>query len=162
MRLPLTKVYRAFEELDDFSDEECERFVFQARVQAGASAGCLPVIAGGAAGVVWMVVGVAVVQGLVALGGAAAGTGPMAVLLWAGGLVMTMGLAGLICRDVLLIRAVRARVHSARCTNCRFSLLGLPVRHGAVRCPECGTDLTLLSLGLKEEDLIPRRAGGDT
>ena len=50
MRLPIAKVYRAFPELDRFTDEQCQRLYDRAAVYAAYSpgGGCLAALLGGA------------------------------------------------------------------------------------------------------------------
>lgn len=50
---------------------------------------------------------------------------------------------------------------AVRCTKCGYSLMGQPVEDDAVRCPECGKQATLDSLGLHSAaDLDPHEGGG--
>ncbi len=162
MRLPLRKVYRAFPELDRFSDEECERYVLQARAQR--RIGPHPYLVG-------VGVAFACLFTLVALGRSVARTmrthAVMEVLVPLGTCIVPAALgmlAGLAVRDWLLRRALRKRIDNARCTTCRHSLLGLPLLEPrseteAVRCPECGSVMVLERLGLTAADLMPRKAG---
>lgn len=176
MRLPLTKIYRAFPELSHLPDEECERVL--RRVRLGRRTPVVAYVAAAVVGVgVWLVVlwellrrsGIGVpdldaeferltVVSAIALGGSAAAA----------------GLAVLLARDLLLWRAVRAHIHRARCPKCRQSLLGLPVQQitigpplpgeAWVRCTECGRKLVLMDLGLTPLDLVPweqREVPGD-
>ncbi|MGE3107206.1 MAG: hypothetical protein AB7G11_02905 [Phycisphaerales bacterium] len=162
MRVPLSKVYRAFPELDGFPDSECERFVLAARTQSG----CGHAIAVGGLGLFVLIMYFVVMR---IAGGFVGGTGPGRVLLSeTGDLVLLAGLiiggpvaacmSSLVLRDWLLRRAIFARIHLARCTQCKFSLLGLPTSDGQVRCPECGNDIVLAQIGLKPEDLLVRRS----
>jgi hypothetical protein len=164
MRIPLHKVYRAFPELDRFEDEDCERFVVQARrvaiekrigrhlLEAVAAASVfLLVIALGMAGfavlaslsVSWLVMDLAVMVFVSAMAGA-----PI--------------VSAMMVRDAWLRRAIASRLASARCAACDYSLLGLPVNNGVVMCPECGFELALASYGLRPEDLLSRPAPSES
>ncbi|MDX2147769.1 MAG: hypothetical protein SFZ23_09635 [Planctomycetota bacterium] len=169
MRIPVSKVWRAFAELDDFSDEECRTFVLRVQMQRRVSL-VGPVLVG--AGVL-----------VAALAGAVFAIKPMndwllsalgyrfpaepdwilfgvPALTFVAFPVMLAFLAGAFVRDRQLIRAIRERLLHCNCPQCRQSLLGLPVVHGAtepaVRCPECGNLLVLAQLGLSREDIIQR------
>ena len=170
MRLPLSKVYRAFAELDSFSDEECVRFVVRVRAHRR---GLLlwPLLAGGASMLLWIVVVMpaalfclrAFARAGRTLQVASPDTAMMSVgaLLVAGTLLVLVG--GLTLRDRLLIRAIRGRVDLAACPRCGHSLLGLPLLPGggreSVRCPECGSAVLLDEIGVNHADLIPREGG---
>jgi hypothetical protein len=160
MRLPWDKVYRAFPELDRFSDEECERYILQVKAQKkiGPYPGLLTfgsvllcIIFGAPIGGKWLFEGPA--------------TGPDAVFMLRGA-ALICGFAGVpaftycITRDVRLRRALRARIDNARCPTCKQSLLGLPLIPGAprpaVRCTECGGYIELSTIGLTPTDILPR------
>lgn len=146
MRIPASKVYRAFPELDKFSDAQCESFVKAAARQSGRRAirVFLQLLVAG-------LVLVGVCGALMVLGERWKAANEVLwrrddfYLAWA---AMTMlvsflatGLAFLVAKDVLLRRAIR-RVMQERgtCTNCGYGLTGLPVNpSGVVICPECGT-----------------------
>lgn len=158
MRVPWSRIYRAFPELDRFTDEECERYVRQVRVQ-GRTRGW-PLLAGFAGAILWVVV-VRYGAGLVR-----PGYNVIAEVFILGsiiGFVLAICLPLLITRDRLLIGSIRRRIDNARCTKCRQSLLGLPFLapgppedNAAVRCPECGSVMVLAELGLKPADLLAR------
>jgi DNA-directed RNA polymerase subunit RPC12/RpoP len=65
----------------------------------------------------------------------------------------------LIVRDKVLFRVLYDRIKTARCPQCQFSLLGLPVQEGTARCPECGMHIVLRQHNLTPEDLLVRRVG---
>lgn len=162
MRLPFSRIYRAFPELDAFDDAECERFVLRARSHRRDLV-MWPVGVGCAGSIVWV-----------------AGVIPCTMyvtrqlfprqvefdpspfeligLVAVGALVVLLG--SMLLRDRLLIRAIRGRVDLAACPSCRHSLLGLPLLDGGeretVRCPECGSAVLLDEIGLSHGDLIPR------
>ncbi len=144
MRLITRKLYRAFPELDRFSDERCEQFVRAARggIVARTLRGLL----------LWGLMFLVFI-GSVAL--VATGMGWIerrGVRWWDSGLeaagmlvysAVCFGLAplaGFVGRDILLRGRVRRilRSHSS-CARCEYRLLGLPMdAHHVVVCPECG------------------------
>ncbi len=152
MRLLTTKaLYRAFPELDQFSDEQCRTFV------AAAKRGVIPrllrvavqlLVAAAALIVVgWLTVTIA--NGLAPASRVQADAIFLVVALFA--MFITFGSAAvayLITRDLLLRRRIRW-VMNARgsCYECSYGLTGLlivktPTPDGttdAVICPECGT-----------------------
>ncbi|MCC6660402.1 MAG: hypothetical protein IT437_05905 [Phycisphaerales bacterium] len=155
MRLPYSKVYRAFPELDRFDDGQCRLFVRQAtagslrRRAAGAGLQLLAAVCGVFA---WLLI-VGVGQSLLRLLRDGAVRDVLTIVL-AAGLVFVPSIAALITRDAWLRRSVRARLVSARCPGCEYSLLGLPVVLGVAVCPECGQELDLERMGLTPKDLI--------
>lgn len=144
MRLPLSKVWRAFPELDRFSDEQCQRFVRAARRGAGrpirvvaTAAALLAGWAGGLAFIVWMTAGRKPIF--------RAWDSPttLGTLALCGVMILVFLVAAapaILVRDRLLRRRVmRIITLRGRCMMCKYSLLGLPVGANLlVVCPECG------------------------
>lgn len=132
MRLIARTVYRAFPELDPFSDDECRIFVRNATAVAWRRAMRATVNAAALAGVValehrllrpWI-----------------SPTYPMervAVLVLLA--LVTIGVGALLLRDLLLRLAIRRILgRGAGCPGCDYSLAGLPVSpEHSVTCPEC-------------------------
>lgn len=152
MRLPFSKIYRAFPELDRFSHEECERYVASVqydlwyRRQSGLFFLGL------------IVVGPPSLWGLLqVLRPVLRGMHPAAIALSLTLFPILIALVLLMIRDRMLHRAIAARLVSATCRGCRYSLLGLTVSDGTVMCPECGAKIVLAEHNLKEEDLLVRR-----
>ena len=175
IRLPQKKIYRAFPELDRFTEEECERFMLRVSARQG-SVSTLPGLT---------------LYLTVPLGGFAAyestgflfvrfedsfdlagryllrhiGTTLMLtelvfvtnIALW---LVLLPAFVTLTWRDRRLRSALRRSIDTAVCAQCGQSLLGLPLLPGAgperVRCPECGVPATLEDIGLTPDDLLVR------
>ena len=179
MRIPLSKIYRAFSELDRFSDEECERYVRYVSQQRQPTRFLI--------GVVPAVVCVAVIAVLVLME-VYAGPAVRSARDWVNSIVdmiapdMTEDLADMVfllfwllmligmpyivmlmTRDWHLRRGIRGRLETAHCPSCRQGLLGLPLIAGArlptVRCPECGTVLILEEIGVTPDDLLVRPDG---
>ncbi|MCC7387146.1 MAG: hypothetical protein IT431_00105 [Phycisphaerales bacterium] len=159
MRLPLSKVHRAFPELDRFSDEQCVRFV-----RAAGRRGWRPWVHTGLLLLLGAVLTAAVLAASLVvwswfeqrlrLGGAAfyAVTSASCGVVWLLGAGVLM-----LLRDRLLIARVRYVVRArGACPGCGYSLLGIVVREGnVVVCPECGmgieADPSLRELVLDEE-----------
>lgn len=182
MRIPLSKVYRAFPELDRFSDAECERFVLQVSRQRLGTRYLI-----GVAPVIGLVVSIIVLVVVMVYGQPSlkwlsdvlnrladfvqpdreADIGHLALffaaLMW---VITSTYLSALLARDWHLRRGIRLRLEVTNCTACRQSLLGLPLLAGergepaAVRCPECGTRLVLQEIGLTPRDIIARSETG--
>lgn len=156
VRVPISKVYRAFPELDPFDDEQCELFVHQAtsgslrRRAVGLGYKLLALVVGLAT---WAFVFAMAAAMLSALRLPQTLIDVLGVL-GAAGFVFVPALAALVARDQWLRRTVKARLVSARCPGCEYSLLGLPVQDGRVACPECGEQLHLERMGLTPRDLI--------
>ncbi len=158
MRLITRTVYRAFPELDHFSDQQCLELVRAAR--GGAFRRTLRqllrlAIAGMAMvgfhfGVSWAAEALGVVDWAVTALGLGVHTARIDL---AGVLVMVDlcvgGVAWLLARDLLLRRAVRRALRlSGTCPACRYQLTGLAVAEGdLVICPECGFQLSLAAHG---------------
>lgn len=177
MRIPMSKVYRAFPELDRFPDHECERFVRRARRRV-LKWMWFPVLAlfGSFAAIAFGSVMLATyaseaIRAIAqtidrTIGGWLEADFPVGDLIIAAAflLALTIGpwLAFALPRDALLRRAIAKRIEIANCTGCEHSLLGLPllgeVRDDqpgpAVRCPECGRVMVLDEIGLTPDDLI--------
>lgn len=142
VRLIRNKIYRAFPELDRFTDEQCERFVRSANSSWVRRLGR------------WIVVGVTsfgllilVIAGFVAfdqmLDAKLQRLGWMGALLGLVGFVVATGAAltaGLVLRDWILRRRVRQLIaRCGACPACHYSLLGMRVGENlTIVCPECG------------------------
>lgn len=144
MRIPLGKIWRAFPELDNYTDDECMRFVERAKREHQQSQ------------VLW---GLATIAGLLLAAVPA---------LWVFGRVVppltsaikrslgahrfrdiqtlmdvamfalpALAIAGvvLLVRDRWLIRTITRKVQAAACPTCGYSLLGLVVEMGAWCAP---------------------------
>ncbi|MCW5776098.1 MAG: hypothetical protein KIS87_06645 [Phycisphaeraceae bacterium] len=162
MRIPLHQTYRAFRELDGFSDEQCEQWVRRVKAQFAIRHLVIATVVAGVTFSVAGAIGVGSQIPLEMLDVFEAGSSPefayhiFSLLIFPPG---AAGLSWLIVRDRLLIRAIRNRVLLVRCPRCRYSLLGLRHEDGFVLCPECGTRHELAALGLSPADLIgPRDA----
>lgn len=147
MRLPLSKVYRAFPELDRFSDEQCERWQRLANQywpwkQVGVICAAIAAFP-----LVWTITMV-----LVTLVGNASGFRPLDHLPGPFGLIVLMlvlavpiliaAVVSFLIRDWWARRCLRRFIDDRVCA-CGYSLLGLPEvkheNHVVVNCPECGT-----------------------
>lgn len=157
MRVPLSKIYRAFPEFDPFPDSECERYIRYAYKQARMRIGCIPLAVFAASLPLYAVVLSASVAGLVYVGIELPEEYLIVPVILSASVVGVPALLALLSRDVVLRRVLKDRLRTARCPNCEFSLLGLPVVEGATRCPECGTQIVLNMHNLTPRDLEIRR-----
>ncbi|MEO0482057.1 MAG: hypothetical protein AAF138_00340 [Planctomycetota bacterium] len=160
MRLPLSKPYRAFPELDPFTDLECQVFVAESnrrhrwsgRVVGVAMSLCIAIALGIAISLVNNIGQQHVLDTTGRPLPVWRATAAIAVPLIAGCAV------ALLIRDRWLLTVLRRRINRARCHNCRYSLLGLAIERGdfgdRVTCPECGARTSLKSAGLTAEDLL--------
>lgn len=168
MRIPYSKVFRAFPELDQFSDAQCEAYVARVRARRSGSRDIM-ILGAGAAGVGTAIVMAAVTWVIVMPIAGALGLRirPEYELPWDMALVgfhiVAACIAAMLVRDVWLRRAIRACIDAARCPKCDYSLLGLPVSDGVVQCPECGGVCDLRAIGLEADDLLtPELEESDT
>lgn len=143
MRLPTSKVYRAFPELDEFGDAQCRAWLRSANT--GFLWRLMRMALFGAVFLFWLVIVsvtlAAVGSSLSILDGRPVNDRPALSLLGVGAAIgIGLGIVWvLMLRDGLLRRRVR-RVMELRgaCDGCRYVLVGLPVTDGRVTCPECG------------------------
>jgi hypothetical protein len=144
MRLIASPVYRAFPELDSFSDAQCSEFAVRARgswrrravvgaARAVASVAAVPLT-------VWIVA--------VALGSAiglrnSSASWVLALVLLAG--LLAGGSTWLLSGDLSLRLAIRRVMRiCGTCQGCGYVLVGLPVSPSLeVLCPECGERTSL-------------------
>jgi hypothetical protein len=162
MRIPLTKVYRAFPELDQFTDEQCRGYEARARAKRQTSKAFFATI-GVICSILILILGFAGVNEIEywLLGPFS----PWRVWILRHFLdvpleyvdkvipFIAVGIVGLMTRDVWLRRAIRLELNRTTCPRCEYQLLGLPVSNGLVGCPECGQKTRLDLLGLRPEDL---------
>ena len=156
MRLPLSKTWRAFPELDRFSDEQCMRFVRAGRKRMRRSREAITL------GII-MVVSFWV---LMPVGAYLAELVPerwdarhpmLATVIMSGAMAVGAipgAIAILFGWDRVLLKGIRRHLEDTRCDECRYPLLGLPIRDGRVVCPECGAEFVLADHGMTAEDLI--------
>ena len=159
MRIPWRHIYRAFPELDAFSDAECERFVALARrrewlweivtgiVAIVAMLGVYLLVAN-----VWRLAAVTMPRGWRQY----IGRTPAVFVMLLMPSLLTGPVVALMIRDAWLRWAIQRNLDITKCVGCGYSLLGLPVDRGRVRCPECGRDSTLAEMGITAEELLPR------
>ena len=139
MRVPRSKVWRAFPELDAFDDERCARFV--AAVRRGFRAGLVRRGLAVAA-LVAIYAGVLFVLGLLKL----LNVRNPPLLLQIAGVVGIFAffilpvVPALMVRDWVLRRQIRRLLRTrGSCGRCGYGLAGLPVGTNlTVACPECG------------------------
>ncbi|MCW5776169.1 MAG: hypothetical protein KIS87_07005 [Phycisphaeraceae bacterium] len=144
MRIPLSRVWRAFPELDRFTDEQCERFV-RAACRTGRRhvhrAALLVLFFLFVVASVLLAAGIAhVFERLWAPSSRGARVANVVLVVLMLAIVALPPVLTMLIRDRLLLRRIR-RVLRTRgaCPGCRYTLVGLPVSAAlAVVCPECG------------------------
>src|SRR5262245_60782137 len=164
MRIPVNKIYRAFPELDRFSDQQCEAFVRRVKesgefgnVSMWVGAGAIPSFLVGA--ILQCALGNRILRW-------AATSKPnsdrMIIALGVCGFILftITAVGGMLGRDLFLRRQLRhaiwRRIERIRCEQCKYSLLGQRALDDIVQCPECGARTTLARLGLASPvDLMP-------
>ncbi len=139
MRLLRNKIWRAFPELDPYTDEQCQRF-YRAAVGTPVvrSVRIVLVLLVGIVGVIGSLALAIYISSLLSRTRYAIDGFNAAVFI---PLICFGPFAGIIARDLLLRLRVRKVLNSrGRCSNCTYSLLGLAVNAKyEVACPECGT-----------------------
>lgn len=160
MRVPLSRVYRAFPELDHFSDQECEALVAAARHRYRAAVLAFFAITVVAVAIVSLA-GAVLFIALLSQTRSGVGVGTrqhfeLVFMLALFIIAVTLSVAALITRDAALRWVIRRQIIDARCPECAYPLLGLEAAHDEVRCPECGRLCRLAEMGLTEADIIAR------
>lgn len=169
MRIPYSQIYRAFPELDPFTDAECRRYVAEARRLHRWSGAVRWVVCAG----VWLaapLAGAALGLGLnrVFAVGDQARHDALALGLWILSLATVLcGVGGVtvLWRDRWLRRIVRERIRGTVCAGCRYSLLGLQTRESenelvrVVACPECGREARVRREDVSEKGLVMALGG---
>jgi hypothetical protein len=157
MRIVARKIYRAFHELDRFSDERCQLFLRRAYggigFQLGVGLACVFVFV-----LTIVIVGMIVIPLVGSLARAIRNDGMevLATLAGLSSMIMLAAIASLLVRDAVLRLRLRHHVGKARCLRCDYSLLGQRVVQGVVTCSECGHAVTVAELGLESpDDLLP-------
>ncbi len=164
MRIPFDKVYRAFPELDAFSDAECERFVERAAQDYPGSRAAAHFIGAGIIVACFVAIGIleSVVWDWIKQDLSVLRKGDIVsaiVVLNAVLMILSFCIGMLLVRDRWLIRTIRLKVRQASCPGCGYSLLGLAVEYGVITCPECAAPFFLADHGMTPEDIIaPGRA----
>jgi ribosomal protein S27E len=167
MRLPLAKVYRAFPELDRFTDEQCAEYVRQVRRRFRGGRRVHGFVLNVATFGLALTVFFGMIFVFIAEGGDR-GIGAAMLnhpVFGAFAIGTATAAPAMLLRYWLkhrwLRRRIRAHMGEIRCAQCRYLLLRLAVRDGVVTCPECGEQLVLASLGLAPEDVMATTVEGD-
>ena len=141
MRFIASPIYRAFPELDGFTDEQCRNYLRQvyggAQVRVAMWLVCPVLGVGGAMAVAWICAAIAHPSRGV--------TSTFAIVGILAAVFASFGFGTLIARDVLLgLLVLRALGGTARCPSCDYSAMGLLVPADfMVTCPECGQSINI-------------------
>lgn len=171
MRIPHRKIYRAFPELDVFSDDEARRYLHALSRQGRLHRWIPPLL-----GIILFLILFVSMTWLVGEADSSVqyrapfglhaiefdGVSLWDLLLALAWIVPSFGVPPLFAwmvRDGLIRKALAQKISFVRCHACDHSLIGLPLLKGqdepSVRCPECGLLVVLEKYGLKPEDLHP-------
>src|SRR5262245_6158407 len=158
MRIPILKIYRAFPELDEFSDRQCEVFLQRVKREDDYDASVFGAVILGA--VLTVIILIVISNILFRIGARFEVSAALLLALWFGG----VPLGALLGRDIVLRQRLKAgiwrRLELIRCPQCKYSLLGQRVSAGVVTCSECGEKTTLHAMGLASaDDLLPPADG---
>lgn len=161
MRIPLSKVYRAFPELDRFSDQQCELLMKRVQLQQGTTVGITFLVL---VACIVLAVGLLIITqvalSLMALPVDVANRHEQTILRVGFIVVMVPPAAmGVVLRDSILrrrlTRALDYEIDRVRCLSCKYILIGQVASAGRIDCPECGSSFALNQLGITEDDLLP-------
>ncbi len=166
VRIPGSKFYRAFPELDRFSDAQCEGFVSLVQKRHPWQMVGAAILALAA---VLLTVCLLVPLTLVILDRGQRGMDRLPIQLvplMLGFPFVAAGIAGFLVRDACVRGLIRRRITAMKCTDCGYGLLGLPVTRGEdgiarARCPECGYENDMTSRERELEDAAALRARDD-
>lgn len=143
MRFPFTKIYRAFPELDNYRDDQCERFVTAARGRWGRRLLRLilaMIVAFVSQVALWALIVFASSADWVNGFRAQYDSVFMTIALLLTFPVTFIGfLPALLLRDRMLLGQIRSiLIERGFCIKCHYSLVGLPVSERKfVQCPDC-------------------------
>jgi hypothetical protein len=178
MRIPTSKIYRAFPEFDRFDDATCERYIRAMSSVPGRF------LRRWTERVLWSIAHVVtVLVGFVAVGIAIAklfgvsSTVSDSLVLLVSAVSMFLACTGgpllvLVLRDVVLRRRIAAQLTLTKCPACRYNLLGVPLTDSlptdeanhaegpsaGIICPECGFVTRLADIAPETADAIRRAA----
>ena len=163
MRIPINNIYRAFEELDDYTDQQCKMLMQRVKLSALAKQSINgAAFLGFIIGLVAMLPFIYALLELLKAGDPAWQQQAMENqrgTIWAFGLFWPAAVGALIGRDMvlrkMLIKAINVQIDRVRCPECKYILIGQREHNGSVTCPECGHSTLLRILGLVAADLIP-------
>lgn len=155
-----TKIYRAFPELDDYSDEQCRVFLAKCHAKVPRLAvGCLlPVLSYAMSLPVFGAIGflmARLLEGFMTVKNEETIAFFLSLFVLAGPVVLALWVRDFILQRQLG-RLVREKLELLRCRQCRYLLIGVNAKDGQfVTCPECGHVNDLRTMGISEADLLP-------
>jgi hypothetical protein len=145
-----------FSDLRKYTEEEYEKLVWQAKARRGDALWVISGLVGLLAAAAWIGAAVLMQVGINKMGPTV--MTPSSIKLGLINAIVAMCVAvaaGMAVRWIMIVRSIRLIVNKAGCPYCEFSLVGLRVQNGWVRCPECGQRIYLHEHKLTEDDLIP-------
>ncbi len=157
MRIPTNKIYRAFPQLDRFSDEQCNLLMRRVKVQGGGYV-MIHTLAVSIFLVVLLIMTVLVFR--MPLPDWLAHLAKNLDILIRLIIIFTVpAIVSMAVRDRVfrrhLINAIEIQVERVRRPQCQYILIGLTPVNDTVTCPECGRTTDLRSLGVTPQDLAP-------
>jgi len=166
MRIITRKIYRAYPELDAYTDEQCVQYmanVKQRKLRFSMQIILIPTLLG-----LFHLLGIPILLRIIGRylydfwNALSTLDDTLFLLCW--GVLIFIWLGGsafwpLFLRDKLLSKSVRrvlnSQLEKTRCRKCSYSLIGQTPCDDTLSCPECGTVTTMQRLGITQEDLIP-------
>jgi len=152
-------------ELEELSTDEIEHLVQLAKQRRDDALWIVPAVIFGALWIVFLV-GAVLLLLTVRDSAAVQESGGSMILISAllavlcGGLLLVTVVGSVSIRRRMILRSIRLIRSAASCPYCGFDIRGLPVAaRRFVKCPECGSSVDLVELGLTPSDLkAPSRA----
>lgn len=153
------KIYRAFPELDEYSDEQCDLFVKRCRTAIKHSGGVviLPlfIFMFSCCGLSTFI---AQAMDYVIRNDIASSSDYLFLLAFLSIAIPSL-LLPLIVRDLMLRKSMNRIIHEKleqlQCRHCKYLLMGIaPINHTTVICPECGQANHLEEMGITASDLL--------
>jgi hypothetical protein len=150
----LTAIF-AISELEKYSDEEFAALMRKAKLRRGDALWLIPALWGVLGATVWVGVGAMLTFGLKSSGMSLTGVAMGRWLALNGFVALLVAIAiGAAARWWMLVKSIRRLINKAGCPYCEFSLVGLKVKSGWVKCPECGQRVYIHDENITEEDLM--------
>jgi len=160
MRIPISNIYRAFPELDDYDDEQCARLMRRIQLNLSGHARRNTIsLSVCAASLLLTLATSKIIYDFFAKNYDFVSKNDLIFLPCLLFILGVSAAALVLTRDIVLRRqlknAIDYELDRVRCLNCRYILIAQQPKAGMLTCPECGTQVSLARLGITEDDLIP-------